>query len=81
MVREPGAVYTVRQAKARFSEVIRRAGQGTDITITSHGQPVAQLVRYSPVSDRLTPDSTLRVTLNYDPTEPLGEDEIPEEYR
>jgi len=38
-VRESGAVYTVRAAKARFSELIRLAEQGTHVTITVHGRP------------------------------------------
>jgi prevent-host-death family protein len=42
-MREASAVYTVREAKARLSELIRLAGQGTDVTITSHGQPVARV--------------------------------------
>ena len=39
VVREHGPTYTVREAKAKFSEVIRLAGEGTEVTITSHGQP------------------------------------------
>ena len=42
-VRESGVVYNVREAKARFSELIRLAGEGTEITITSHGRPAARL--------------------------------------
>ena len=42
-VREPAAAYNVREAKARFSELIRLAGEGAEITITSHGRPAARL--------------------------------------
>jgi prevent-host-death family protein len=38
-VREDSAVYTVREAKARFSEILRLAEQGNDVIITSHGRP------------------------------------------
>jgi prevent-host-death family protein len=39
-----GSVMTVREAKARFSELVRLAAEGHDVTITSHGQPKARLV-------------------------------------
>ena len=34
----------VAEAKARFSEMLRRAGQGEEIVVTSHGRPVARIV-------------------------------------
>lgn len=37
----------VREAKNRFSELVRRAAQGEQITITLHGEPRAQLTRIS----------------------------------
>ena len=39
----PGAVYTVYEAKAKFSELVRRVRQGERVTITYHGKPVAEL--------------------------------------
>ena len=44
-VHESPAVYSVREAKARFSEMLRLAEQGTEITITSHGQPKVCLTK------------------------------------
>ena len=38
-----GAVYTVYEAKAKFSELVRRVRQGERVTITYHGKPVAEL--------------------------------------
>ena len=35
----------VREAKNRFSELVRRAAQGEQITITLHGEPRARLGR------------------------------------
>ena len=34
----------VAQAKARFSEMLRRAGAGEEIVVTSHGRPVARIL-------------------------------------
>lgn len=34
----------VAEAKAKFSEMLRRAGSGEEIVVTSHGQPVARIL-------------------------------------
>lgn len=34
----------VAEAKAKFSEMLRRAGEGEEIVVTSHGRPVARIV-------------------------------------
>lgn len=34
----------VAEAKARFSEMLRRAGEGEEIVVASHGRPVARIV-------------------------------------
>lgn len=41
----PNPHLPVREAKNRFSELVRRAAQGEQITITLHGEPRAQLSR------------------------------------
>lgn len=38
----------VHEAKAKFSEILRRAGDGEEIVITSHGKPVAKVVPPEP---------------------------------
>lgn len=38
------------EAKARFSELLERAAQGEEITITRHGNAVARLVPIQPAS-------------------------------
>jgi prevent-host-death family protein len=38
----------VYEAKAKLSELIERVGNGEEITITNHGQPVARLVSLRP---------------------------------
>jgi prevent-host-death family protein len=40
-----GSRIPVREAKNRFSELVKRAANGECITITFHGEPKAQLIR------------------------------------
>jgi prevent-host-death family protein len=35
--------YSVAEAKAQLSKLIRRAGKGREIVITRHGKPVARI--------------------------------------
>lgn len=35
--------YSTYEAKARFSEVLRKVRQGRRVTVTYHGQPVAEI--------------------------------------
>ena len=35
---------TLRQAKARFSEMVKRASRGEEVVITVHGKETAKLV-------------------------------------
>lgn len=35
--------YSTYEAKARFSEVLRRVREGRTITVTYHGEPVAEI--------------------------------------
>jgi len=46
------ANFPIREAKNRFSELVRRAAQGEQITITLHGEPRARLSR---VTEELRP--------------------------
>ena len=45
------------EAKTKFSELLQRAANGEEITITRHGTPVAKLVPVKPVS---TPETRLK---------------------
>ena len=49
--------FAVAEAKARFSELLRRAEAGEEITIRRHGEPVARLV---PVMPRMTVEERRR---------------------
>jgi prevent-host-death family protein len=51
----------VHEAKAKFSEMIRRVGEGEEIVITSHGMPVAKLV--PPEPQKLSGEATVAAIL------------------
>jgi antitoxin (DNA-binding transcriptional repressor) of toxin-antitoxin stability system len=72
----------MHEAKTCLSQLVE-AGEkkGETVIICRDRTPVAQLIKYRAVVDRLTLDPSLRVTLHYDPVEPLAADEVPEEYR
>ena len=38
--------YSIRVAKAKFSELVGAAAAGERVVITKHGRPIAELVRY-----------------------------------
>jgi plasmid stability protein len=50
------AVLTISEARAALPEVVTRAAEGEEITITRHGAPVAVLVRPDIVWARSGPD-------------------------
>jgi len=76
----------MHEAKSRLSELVAVALKGEEVIVCSHGQPRVRLV---PVEtpmirrDLVPADPTLRVTLapDYDPAEPLSEDEWPSALR
>ena len=44
-----GKSYSVYEAKAKFSEMIRRVREGQTVTVSYHGEPVAEVVPIAPV--------------------------------
>jgi prevent-host-death family protein len=74
----------IHDAKTRLSALIKMVEEGkSPVIICRNGKPVAELQKPKEIpTDRLKPHPVLsKVILNYDPTEPLQPDEIPEEYR
>jgi prevent-host-death family protein len=74
----------MHEAKSRLSELVAVALKGEEVIICSHGQPRVRLVQIEAPSlrrDLIPADPSLRVTLapDYDPAEPLSEDEWPSE--
>ncbi len=47
------AVYSTYEAKAKFSELIRRARAGQRTVITHRGKPVAEIAPIEPKAERL----------------------------
>jgi antitoxin (DNA-binding transcriptional repressor) of toxin-antitoxin stability system len=73
----------VHEAKTQFSALLAELERGADrIVICRNGHPVADLIPHqqAPLSMEGHP-SLGPITLNYDPTEPLTEDEWPEDAR
>lgn len=74
----------MHEAKSRLSELVKAVEEGNEtVVICRKGKPVAELKSVSKSAvDRLTPDPALKpIAINYDPTEPLTDDEWPPEYR
>ena len=75
----------MHEAKTRLSELVSSAEQGDEVVICRNGKPVVLLAPVAPQPTRrnLEPDPKLCpiLTPEYDPTEPLSEDEWPEESR
>jgi prevent-host-death family protein len=59
----------VHEAKAKFSEMIRRVGEGEEIVITSHGTPVAKMV--PPEPQKLSGEAAVEFILELRRTTPL----------
>jgi prevent-host-death family protein len=72
----------VHEAKTNFSSLLARVEKiGASIVICRNGEPVADLVPHKKVN-RLKPHPVLsKIKINYDPTEPLSEDEWPKASR
>ena len=67
----------MREAKSRFCELVRTVEtKKVVIVLCRHGKPVAELKARARQRSRLTPDPILsKVVVNYDPTEPVTDDE------
>jgi prevent-host-death family protein len=48
---------SVRELKAKLSDYLKRAAASEEVTVTSHGRPIARLVRVAPQSLHKQPNS------------------------
>lgn len=48
---------SVRELKAKLSDYLKRAAAGEEVTVTSHGRPIARLVRVALHSPHKQPNS------------------------
>ena len=72
----------VHEAKTHFSSLLAKLESDSQtIVICRNGKPVADLVPHRhPDRTKLHPILS-KIEINYDPTEPMGEDEWPEASR
>jgi len=74
-------IVNIHSAKTNFSKLLGSLEKNREkIVICRNGKPIADLVPHKK-RDRTIPDPALKVGIHYDPTEPLSEDEWPEEFR
>jgi prevent-host-death family protein len=74
----------MHEAKSRLSELVKAVEERGDVVLLCrNGKVVAEIkAAQPPIADRLTPRPELKpLFIDYDPTEPLSEDEWPSEYR
>jgi prevent-host-death family protein len=74
----------MHEAKTRLSKLVKAVEENNEtVVICRKGKPVAQLSAPARRSvNRLKTHPDLRpISIDYDPTEPLSEDEWPSEYR
>ncbi len=75
-------IVNIHEAKTKLSALLAELEEtGEKVLICRHGKPVADLVPHRKRS-RLEPHPVMRqIRINYDPIEPLAEDEWPESSR
>ncbi|MBL9174454.1 MAG: type II toxin-antitoxin system Phd/YefM family antitoxin [Verrucomicrobiales bacterium] len=74
----------MHEAKTRLSELVKAVVErGERVLLCRDGEPVVELIRHQPSTDRLTPSPDLHVTFapGFDPAEPASEEDWPEEGR
>ncbi|MDF2866541.1 MAG: Antitoxin Phd YefM, type toxin-antitoxin system [Gammaproteobacteria bacterium] len=77
-------IVNTHEAKTKLSQLLAEIEQHhTTVRICRHGKPIADIVPIKQKVDHLKMHSELYqgAKINYNPTEPLTEDEWPEEYR
>ena len=75
-------IVNIHEAKTQLSALLAEVeATGTKVLICRHGKPVADLVPHRKRS-RLKPHTVMsKIRIDYDPTEPLAEDEWPQSSR
>ena len=75
-------IVTIQEAQTQLSALLDAVeATGEPVLICRHGKPIADLVPHRKRS-RLEPHPVMqRIRIDYDPTEPLAENEWPEQSR
>ncbi len=75
----------IHEAKTKLSALIAKLEKGEKVRICRNGKPVADLLPINSQGEkgsRLVKHPVLsKIKINYDPTEPLTDEEWPEQYR
>ncbi len=73
-------VVNIHEAKTNLSALLAKIEKtGEEVLICRYGKPIADLVPHK-CKDRLKPHAVMsNIEINYNPTEPLSEDEWPGE--
>ena len=69
------------EAKTQFSSLLKKVEKEHEkILVCRNGHPIAEIIplQKNNKKELPPPDSKLRLNINYDPTEPLDYDELPE---
>jgi len=67
----------VHEAKTKLSSLLAEVEEGESVLICRNGKPIADLIPHRK-ANRLEPHPVMsKMSINYDPTEPLTEDEWP----
>ncbi|MBI2339554.1 MAG: type II toxin-antitoxin system prevent-host-death family antitoxin [Deltaproteobacteria bacterium] len=72
----------IHEAKTNLSSLIAKVEEkGELVRICRNGKPVVEMIPFKKRGNRLQTHPQLQGKILYDPTEPLTEDEWPEEFR
>jgi len=69
------------EAKTQFSSLIKKVeNEHEKILVCRNGHPIAEIIPLKKTNNKKLPafDPKLKLNINYDPTEPLDYDELPE---
>jgi antitoxin (DNA-binding transcriptional repressor) of toxin-antitoxin stability system len=68
----------IHEAKTHLSRILGEITEGETYIICKNGEPLAQLTEYVPPKRSKIHPVLSKISLEFDPTEPLGEDEWPQ---
>ncbi len=70
-------IVNIHEAKTKLSSLLARIERsGEKVLVCRNGKPVAEIVACKKHKDRLQPHPVMgNIRINYDPVEPLAEDE------
>ena len=75
-------IVNIHEAKTKLSALLAEIeATGEKVLICRHGKPVADLVPHRKHSRLERHPVMSKIRIDYDPTEPLAEDEWPEHFR